>query len=188
MLIIGKGAEAIVFKEYFPLLKKTLIVKRRIPKSYRIKELDEKLRKERTRHEAKLLNKAKLANVKCPTVYFVNDFDIGMEYIRGKKPKMTESECEEAGKILASLHKKGIIHGDFTKANLLKRGNSLYVIDFGLGFFSQDIEDQAVDVLTALKSLLYPESFLNSYSKINENYKRIFDRVEEIKRRARYTQ
>ena len=47
--IIAQAAEAIIIQ------KENLIIKKRIKKSYRISELDEKIRKLRTRNEAKLL-------------------------------------------------------------------------------------------------------------------------------------
>jgi Kae1-associated kinase Bud32 len=50
--IIQQGAEAILIQE------KNVLIKRRIPKSYRLPFLDEKLRKQRTKKESKLLEKA----------------------------------------------------------------------------------------------------------------------------------
>ena len=50
--IIQRGAEAEI------ILSGNQIIKNRIKKSYRIPELDEKIRKLRTRSEAKLLEKA----------------------------------------------------------------------------------------------------------------------------------
>ena len=43
--LIEQGAEAKIFKE------NNLIIKERIPKDYRLKELDEKIRKQRTKRE-----------------------------------------------------------------------------------------------------------------------------------------
>ena len=48
-MIVAQGAEAILYRE------DDILIKERIKKGYRIKELDEKLRKRRTRSEAKLL-------------------------------------------------------------------------------------------------------------------------------------
>jgi len=61
--IISQGAEAKI------ILKNNLIIKDRIKKSYRIKELDEKIRKQRTKKEIKLLKKAsKIINSPKPLV------------------------------------------------------------------------------------------------------------------------
>ena len=58
MQLIAQGAEAKLYKNNLILLKD------RIKKSYRISEIDEKLRKSRTRREAKILEK--LASLKFP--------------------------------------------------------------------------------------------------------------------------
>ncbi|HLD37495.1 MAG TPA: hypothetical protein VJA86_02825, partial [Candidatus Nanoarchaeia archaeon] len=50
--IIAQAAEAVIIK------KGSNIVKRRIKKSYRIPEIDESLRKKRTKKEAKLIESA----------------------------------------------------------------------------------------------------------------------------------
>ena len=53
MEIISQGAEAIIIKE------KNNVLKKRIKKSYRIQEIDERLRKTRTRRETKILKRAR---------------------------------------------------------------------------------------------------------------------------------
>jgi len=194
-----RGAEAIVTKA--ELLKRHVVIKERVRKDYRIAELDERLRRERTRAEARLLHKAKLAGVDCPTVLEVDDFSITMTWIEGERPDMNKEECKESGKILASLHSADIIHGDFTPANLILSGRKLYVIDFGLGFFSKDIEDKAIDVYTMLKALdekcgaTFIEGYRTQYAKPetgNSKHKTTADtilrRVEEVKKRVRYAQ
>lgn len=58
MKVLARGAEAILIREG------NFLVKDRIKKSYRLSCLDEKLRKQRTKKEAKLLEKAsQLINV-----------------------------------------------------------------------------------------------------------------------------
>lgn len=61
--VVSQGAEAVIIK------KDNNVIKDRIKKSYRIKELDEKLRKQRTRSETKLLIKAsKIINCPAPLI------------------------------------------------------------------------------------------------------------------------
>ena len=143
-------------------------------KTYRNKTLDAKLRTERTKREARLLNKAKIAGVPCPIVLEVSEFGITMTKIRGKRADLIKNKnsAKTAGKYLAQLHASNLIHGDYTPANLIVSSGAsqnLFVIDFGLGFFSEDVEDKAIDVLTMLKAI--PESaqaqkaFLKGYSK-----------------------
>jgi TP53 regulating kinase-like protein len=167
--LIQQGAEAKIFLDK----KENLIVKDRISKSYRLKELDEKIRKQRTKSEKKLLEKAcKL--IAAPNPLPLKEFSIiEMPFIKGKKlsesldsfPLEKQKEIlEKIGESVAKLHDADIIHGDLTTSNmiltkevirhdsnskesLIKRNlGSLYFIDFGLGFISQKIEDRAVDV------------------------------------------
>ncbi len=198
-----KGAEATITKT--KIIGIPAVVKDRVAKNYRAKELDTKLRKERTRVEARLLHKAKLAGVLCPTVLEVQEFKLVIEFLKGKRPKMNEKVAVGAGEILAKLHDAGIIHGDFTPANLLlvegrsskleerrstiypPASSKVYVIDFGLGFFSVDVEDKAVDVLTMVKSIdrKLHESFLKGYANCKD-YDKVMKRLEVVKKRVRY--
>lgn len=180
-----RGAEAILRRS--KLLNRDVVIKQRIEKKYRVRELDERLRKERTRREARLLHKAKLAGVNCPIVLQVDDFEIVMGFVDGIRPKMNKKEAKIAGKMLAKLHAADIIHGDFTPANLFVKGNDMFVIDFGLGFISKDIEDKAVDVFTMLRAIsqnvkdAFTEEY-GSYTKSNS----ILKRVKIVEKRVRY--
>ena len=105
----------------------TSLLKRRVVKGYRLKELDEKLRKLRTRSEARLLEKAaKLISV--PRVVKVDDKtkEIDMEFISGLKlsdnldaMKNWKEVCLEIGENIAKLHDVDIIHGDLTTSNMI---------------------------------------------------------------------
>ncbi len=178
-----KGAEAVVTESR--LIGRKTVVKDRIPKSYRVRKLDEKLRRERTRSEARLLHKAKLAGVKCPVVLQVEEFTITMGYIEGQRPAMDNMECLEAGRMLASLHQADVIHGDYTPANLITNSGGLFVIDFGLGFVSRDIEDKAVDVFTMLRAIGNRDAFLEGY-RAYEKYGSVLKRVKVVESRVRY--
>ena len=178
-----RGAEAVVTKISF--LGKPAVLKDRIKKTYREEHLDNLLRKRRTRAEARLLHKTKIAGVPCPTVICMDEFSITMNFLEGKRPSMSREDSEKSGNYLAKLHNSGIIHGDYTPANLIKTRKGLYVIDFGLGFFSTDIEDMAVDVFTMLKSINKKEEFLKGYKK-SKHYNSVLKRVEDIRKRMRY--
>lgn len=178
-----RGAEAVVEKSRF--IGRRVVVKTRIPKKYREKELDLVLRKKRTRAEAKLLHRAKLSGVLCPTVLSVSCFEIIMDFIEGKRPEMTPAQCMKAGEILSLLHQNDLIHGDFTPANLIKKGSRIWVIDFGLSFVSSDVEDKAVDVFTMLRSIKHRKSFLEGYSSYGESA-RVLKRERQVQSRVRY--
>ena len=126
--IIQLGAEAEI------ILKNKFIIKRRIPKKYRLKELDEKIRKLRTRSEAKILEKA-FAIIPVPKILKAdeNKKEIFMEFIDGKKLsenldlfdlKKQKEICAQIGKSVAKLHDADIIHGDLTTSNMIYVNNS----------------------------------------------------------------
>ena len=119
-----KGAEAVLSR--CTVLGVPCVEKYRVEKKYRVKELDERIRAERTRREARLLARAKEAGVLCPVVYEVGGFFIRMKYLEGKmlhwelqKREITAKEISDAAGILAALHSVNVVHGDYTPANLM---------------------------------------------------------------------
>src|SRR3989344_21167 len=76
--ILFKGAEADIYEI------KNLIVKDRKSKPYRLKEIDERIRKSRTKSEAKIIGKLSKF-IPVPKILEVNNFRITMENIEGKK-------------------------------------------------------------------------------------------------------
>ena len=183
-----------------------LVIKERIPKSYRIKELDDKIRKYRTRREINILEKAsKIIPVpKLDKASSEKEFKVVMDYIDGKKlaefldsfeDKKRIQVCKIIGNQVALLHNNNIVHGDLTTSNMLLKDNELYFIDFGLSFIDQKEEHKAVD-LHLLKQALeskhykhYESSFkavLEGYKEISNNYKAILDRLDKVEGRGRY--
>ena len=157
MKIIQQGAEAKI------ILKKDLIIKDRISKSYRHPQLDKQIRKRRTKSETKLLNKAaKIIN--SPSPKESKEFDkIIMPFIKGKKLsehldkftlKQQKQIMKQIGNSIAKLHKQDIIHGDLTTSNMILADNlkrisspltkskpipsegraSIFFIDLGIGY------------------------------------------------------
>ena len=78
MKIVGRGAEALLIYE------NDLLVKRRITKGYRLKQIDEKLTKLRTRSEAKIMDKLS-GNINIPKILNIDEKkkEIEMEFILG---------------------------------------------------------------------------------------------------------
>jgi len=146
MNLIGSGAEANIYSD------ENKVIKKRVSKSYRLKELDEAIRKKRTRTESKIIQTLQKTSVCVPK--FINSDNtqvVEMELINGQKLRdilnKNISLSLEIGKNVAILHKNGIIHGDLTTSNMiLNRENNICFIDFGLSFFSKKIEDKAVDI------------------------------------------
>ncbi len=198
--LISQGAEAKLFRDG------NLIIKDRIPKNYRIKNLDEKIRKLRTRREINILEKVSKI-ISAPQVHKISsekEFKIIMDYIEGKKL----SECLDSfndierikicmliGKNIAMLHNNHIIHGDLTTSNMILKNEEIYFIDFGLSFIDQKIEHKAVDLhllKQALESKHYKhfessfEAVLNGYKKTSKEYEQVLDRLDKVEGRGRY--
>src|SRR5574344_408005 len=78
--ILSSGAEAII------VLENNFVIKKRIPKGYRLPILDEKLRKSRTKLEKKILARAKKV-IDVPEIFEEDskDCEIKMEFILGDK-------------------------------------------------------------------------------------------------------
>ncbi len=197
--IIAQGAEAIIIQ------KNNQILKRRIKKSYRLPELDEKIRKQRTKKEAKILEKASKL-IPVPKLLKLNEKtkEISIEYIKGKKLSDYldsldyQKICRQIGEQIAILHDANIIHGDLTTSNMImqEKTNKLFFIDFGLGFISSRIEDKAVD-LHLIKEALEAKHFkiaekcfkiiLDGY-KISKQNDEVIQRLEKVEKRGRYKQ
>ncbi len=199
-----KGAEANLY--YDKWLDHDVVIKKRIPKNYRIGEIDGYLRKTRTKKEAKLLGEAKRCGVVTPLVYDINKNENALiiEKIDGKLIKEVFKDSSivymknisrKIGEDIAKLHNCGIIHGDLTTSNMILKDGKLVFIDFGLGKFSDLVEDKGVDLLVfkkALRSTHYEiadECFMEILKgyKIADDYEEIVEKIDEIERRARYT-
>jgi len=187
-----KGAEAILTKTR--VLSFPAVEKFRPKKKYRADALDEKIRRERTRREARLLSRAKEAGVICPLVYEVSDFSIRMKFLEGemlyhalRSRPIKQSEIASAACILAALHSVDVVHGDFTPANLMNTREGMAVIDFGLGSISHDVEDKGTDILTMKKALGNKEgqAFSAAYSRAGGKQS-VVKMSGEIEKRARY--
>ncbi|MBT3720315.1 Kae1-associated serine/threonine protein kinase [archaeon] len=192
MTLIGKGAEAEIFKE------DNIVIKKRIKKNYRIKEIDLPLRKTRTRREAKILEKLP-KEIPAPKLIQLDDknMEIKMSFIKGKKIRdILEGDlnlCLEIGEKLALMHNSEIIHGDLTTSNMIY-DNNVYFIDFGLSYFSKKIEDKAVDlhlIKQALESkhhTIFEKAFslvLKGYKNKSKNYNEVITRLEKVESRGR---
>ena len=153
--LIAKGAESDIIKSSY--LGKNAVLKSRIPKAYRIAEIDSKIRKSRTKLEAKLLSDVKKSGVITPVLYDVDleNKSILMEAIEGKmlKEVIDDNLAYKIGVEIAKIHSLDIIHGDITTSNMMLRGGKLVFLDFGLGRHSDLFEDKAVDLLVLKKSL-----------------------------------
>jgi Kae1-associated kinase Bud32 len=204
MQIIKRGAEAILYLDEFEEQK--VLVKERIKKKYRIDQIDQVLRKERTRKEVRLLTEARKIGVATPKIFHVDESNskIIMEFVEGKRikelfytadRKTLEKLCFEIGKEIGKLHTIGIVHGDLTTSNMILKDDMIYFIDFGLGEFSKRVEDRGVDLnllQEAIKSTHFKildicwSNILKGYRQEYKLADKVIERIDEIEKRARY--
>jgi TP53 regulating kinase-like protein len=198
--LLKKGAESELY--LINWYGQDAVSKIRLSKKYRHQYIDEILRKQRTLHEANIISSAKMIGVETPFIYFLNtnNFEIIMEYVHGNvlKDIFSPDLCVDLGKIVGKLHFYNMIHGDITTSNfILSPQNRLVVIDFGLSFFSERLEDKAADI-RLFKEILNSvhvehfetsfENFLLGYTKVyGKRSSKIFHIVNDIEQRGRYS-
>ncbi|MDG5758657.1 bifunctional N(6)-L-threonylcarbamoyladenine synthase/serine/threonine protein kinase [Natronococcus sp. A-GB1] len=197
-----QGAEALVDLEP----EAGRVTKRREPKTYRHPELDERLRRERTRIEARLTSLARREGVPTPVLSDVDGRDsrLELEYV-GREDLRTALSPERVREVaghLARLHRAGFVHGDVTTRNVrVGRAdgdrehdgtNRTSLIDFGLGYHTDHVEDYAMDLHVFDQSLVGtaddPEplrtALREGYLEVGEE--RVLKRLSDVEGRGRY--
>lgn len=243
MHLLSQGAEAKVYEEG------NTIIKERIPKSYRIKEMDEKIIKSRIKKESKILLKLSDLNIKAPKLIKTEGYSIFMEKIEGipMKELLNGNETKEllngketkkedkinpisfsveetngsiksiekddkinpksfsvmetnpvsssikdallkAGVLISKIHNADIVHGDLTTLNFICN-EDVWLIDFGLSFFSSKDEDKATDLYVfekAIKCAHKIECINWFYDGYKENgSESVLKRLESVRKRGR---
>jgi Kae1-associated kinase Bud32 len=201
MDLIAQGAEAKIYKTDGE------VVKERIKKDYRIAEIDEKLRKERTKSEASLISKASRLGVNVPRIIEEDykEMKLVIEFIDGEKvrdvfDKVSEEEIrtisEQIGAQTAKLHYGNVTHGDLTTSNLILEGKEVYFIDFGLGSYTEKLDDKAVDLhvfkecltskhhsVSKICWLAFRKGYLSYQTGASE---KVLEQLEKVEARGRY--
>ncbi|MEM3364140.1 MAG: KEOPS complex kinase/ATPase Bud32 [Candidatus Micrarchaeia archaeon] len=190
--VIGKGAEAYIYKEG------ECAVKAREKKDYRHPALDLALRKKRAKKEMTALRKCYEAGIPCPRPISLSESTIIMEYVGGVRLSEifeTESQtskkkyAQECGRLLARMHSIGICHGDYALTNLIYSNGVVRPIDFGLCEFSTYHEKKAADLAVMYSSLGDREvfnAFIESYKKEYADSAQVIARFEKNLTRGRY--
>ena len=206
---ISRGAEAAIRKVDwwgFPAL-----LKERDAKNYRPKALDDRLRRERTRTEARLLVDARRLGVRTPILY---DIDLArhrliLEELPGPTLRELLEDPALPGEILTKairtfggalgrLHAGRISHGDLTSSNVLypdgPEGTPAF-LDLSMGSRSPGLEELGIDLhlveedLKALhaKSEGLVRAFHQGYAEGNPaGEKDVRARAKAIRGRVRY--
>ena len=203
--LIYTGAEAEIYiQEWFGEI---VIRKQRVPKSYRAPMLDSNIRHMRTSHEATMLREVRKLGVAVPTVQHIDQESTSliMDFINGRTLKeelhlISKSErrtrCRALGELLAVMHLGGVVHGDVTLSNVISQNGKLFMIDFGLGNFSREVEAMGVDLLLLNRSIrsthymFHTElfrSFVEGYREVRgRKADEILEKMREVERRGRY--
>jgi len=189
-MFLAMGAEATVE------LRDKMIIKKRIPKKYRLEALDSTIRRERTKAECRITSESRRNGVPTPIIFDIEDFEITMEYIDGPKVKdiLTPQLSHTIGRVVGKLHSAGIIHGDLTTSNMIFHDNKVYLIDFGLAFYDNSLEARGVDVHVLFQTFESTHddhetmitTFSDGYRTTFSDADNILQRVKEIEGRGRY--
>lgn len=187
---IIRGAEAVV------RIGADQVIKRRSSKEYRHPDLDRRLIGERTRAEARLISESRRLGVPTPIIYDITGDTITMERIPGEKicDSLSSGFFKDAGRVVGLLHNAGLIHGDLTTCNMIIKNERCYLIDFGLGFTSSEVEARGVDIHVLFQVLestvpddpTLKESFIDGYRETFPAADEVITREHEIDLRGRY--
>jgi len=185
--MLARGAEAVIEKVG------NVVVKRRIKKGYRMEELDERIRRERTKKEARLMRKASPV-IDVPKVLEVGDYEIRMEFIDGKRLKecMSRDLAREIGRMVGKLHSIGIAHNDLTTSNMILKDGRIFLIDFGLAEMG-GLEEFATDLKVLKDSIkaTHPEldlwqGIIEGYREEMKDWKKVLERLDRLESMGRY--
>ncbi|WP_435551743.1 bifunctional N(6)-L-threonylcarbamoyladenine synthase/serine/threonine protein kinase [Natrinema sp. CGMCC1.2065] len=187
-----RGAEALVDLE--PAAGR--VTKRREAKTYRHPQLDDRLRRERTTLEARLTSLARREGVPTPVLSDVDSREarLELEYVgeRDLRAALTAAGVRDVGRHLARLHNAGFVHGDPTTRNVRVDGDRTYLIDLGLGYHTDHVEDYAMDLHVFDQSLVgtaddpepLREAVRAGYREVGEE--RVLERLRDVEGRGRY--
>ena len=136
-ILLSQGAEGKIFIGEF--LSKKCVVKERFVKKYRVKELDQKLTKNRMLNESKNIARASKLGINVPSLYFVDLIErkIYMEYLENscqlkvilqeiyskddisQYKSLIDKISNDLGNMISNLHSGDLIHGDLTPSNII---------------------------------------------------------------------
>ena len=202
MKLIRKGAEGALF---FTMWNgQESVLKSRKKKDYRDSSLDNRLRKQRTIRESEIIHEVKKFGIYVPLIYFVDikNCNIIMQKIDGvlvhdlSNSKLINA-CKKIGKLVGTMHKNGIMHGDLTTSNFIQSKDQIFIIDFGLANRTFKSDDHAVDlrlfkeILNSAHAAIFEKAwsnFLSGYrlSVGSERFAKITNKVMITESRGRY--
>ncbi|MBN2150897.1 MAG: Kae1-associated kinase Bud32 [Candidatus Lokiarchaeota archaeon] len=158
--VLRVGAEAVLVKGEW--LGGEALYKVRTRKAYRIPQIDDRIRAERTVTEARILASLLEAGLPVPGLLDVHlkDATIVMEFVHGARLKdvvgplrgKLASIFSLVGAGVARMHGLNVVHGDLTTSNIIYESPldseeiAFRFVDFGLARHTASVEDKSVDV------------------------------------------
>ena len=105
---------------------------------------------------------------------------------------ITTARVRDVGRHLARCHWAGFVHGDPTPRNVRVSADRTWLIDFGLGYYTDDVEDYAMDLHvfegavggTADEPARLIDAFEDAYGAAGDTA--VLEQLREIERRGRY--
>lgn len=204
--LIKRGAEAEIYLSKW--LDRDVIVKKRIAKRYRNKELDRALRAKRIKTEAKLISDVRALGISTPIIYDIDTVEckLTMEHVDGIRvkeilPKLSEKErkklCNRIGRDIGILHNNDIIHGDLTTSNMIVTGDTensrnlpkacklpkdykVYFIDLSMGEKNNEIEAKGTDLHVLKEAFESTHSELNCFGYVLDGYRKGYDKADDV--------
>jgi len=185
-----QGAEATVSVEG------DSVTKERRPRTYRHPALDARLRRQRTRQEARLLSEARRTGVPTPVIQDVDLREGRLVLQRVGRTDLRDAldagAVEALARHLATIHRAGFVHGDPTTRNARVDDGRVALLDFGLGYYTHDPEDYAMDLHVLAQSLdgtaddakALREAAVAAYREVGDEA--VIGRLREIEGRGRY--
>ena len=154
--VIIKGSESFISNSLF--LGENALIKERRQKKYRNQKLDSELRLQRLRIEAKMIKSALESSIYVPVLFSIDLLTNSLQFekIEGNalnsflfdEKFLSNSDLKNKflikfGIIVSKLHNIEVIHGDLTPLNILiDKENKIYIIDFGLSYYSNEVKYQ----------------------------------------------
>jgi len=202
-VLLKRGAEAELRRTDWH--GRRAVEKVRVPKAYRHEKIDDELRRQRMRMEARLMHEVRGLGVSVPILYDVDlvSHRLVMEFIDGptvkdvlqKRLEDPRAVARAIGRVAGTLHANGVVHGDLTTSNMLWRDGTVYLIDLSMGEKTGSLEAQGVD-LRLLKEAWTSAHYevLDLFDEVLAAYRASYPRAEaaiaklrEIEERGRYT-
>jgi len=202
-VLLKRGAEAEL--QRIEWHGRPAVAKVRVAKAYRHERLDDELRRQRIRMEARLMHEVRRLGVSVPILY---DVDLAahrlvMEFIDGPTVKEVlqrrvadpRTVARAIGHAVGTLHAHGLVHGDLTTSNMLWRDGRIYLIDLSMGEKTRALESRGVD-LRLLKEAWTSAHYdvLDLFDEVFAAYRASYPEAEEaiaklreIEERGRYT-